>query len=59
MTSHDDQSPPQQRPAPDVATLAEIEQLDREQRRTLEDVLKQHPALTHREALDALKAAGL
>ncbi|MBO0716114.1 MAG: hypothetical protein J2P55_02105 [Rhizobiales bacterium] len=57
MTSHDD--PRSQRPEPDAATRAEIEALDARDRKILDDVLAQHPALTHKEALEALRHAGL
>jgi hypothetical protein len=49
----------QKRPEPDEATLAEIEKLDPEQRQILENVLQQHPTLSHKKALDHLKAGGL
>jgi hypothetical protein len=47
------------RPEPDEATLAEIAALNDDQRAILEDVLAHHPALSHKEALEHLKAAGL
>ena len=48
-----------QRPEPDKATLAEIATLNADQRDTLDRVLARHPALSHKEALEHLKAAGL
>jgi hypothetical protein len=57
MTSHNDPPPP--RPEPDAATLADIAKLSPRDRKILDDVLEQHPALSHKEALRALKHAGL
>lgn len=50
---------PKLRPKPDPATVAEIDQLNDEQRDILASVLADKPALSHKDALDQLKAAGL
>jgi len=47
------------RPEPDEATLAEIAELNADQRDTLERVLAARPTMSHKEALRELKAAGL
>jgi hypothetical protein len=47
-----------QRPEPDAATLAEIAELNGDQRAVLESVLADKPALSHKDALEQLKAAG-
>jgi hypothetical protein len=49
----------EERPEPDAETLAEIEMLRSDQRQILVNVLKQHPALSHKTALRDLKEAGL
>jgi len=47
------------RPEPDAETLAEVAKLNDRDRRILEDVLAQHPTLSHKTALEHLRHAGL
>jgi hypothetical protein len=47
------------RPEPDAGTLAEIDKLTDRERKILDDVLQQHPELSHKQALEHLKHAGL
>ena len=46
------------RPRPDAETIERVAQLEPTQRRILYAVLKEHPTLSHRQALDELEAAG-